>query len=53
MQQLHAVALGSLTPPVIPSSRIRVGVPHQRLDRRQVDAGIKQVAGERAAEIVG
>ena len=53
MQQPDAIPLRPLAAPVIAGGRVGVTVPHEALDRRQVDAGIEQVASERAPQIVG
>ncbi len=52
MQQLNAVSLGTIAAPVIPSSGVRVAVAHEALNRREIDAGVEQVAGTVAAHAV-
>ena len=52
MQQLDPITLRAFPTPVVPRRRVGVGVSHQRLYRRQVDAGVKEIAGERSSQIV-
>lgn len=47
MQQSDAVALGPLTTPIVPRSRVRVAVAHQGLDCCQSDTGVEEIAGVR------
>lgn len=53
MQQPHTIPLSPLATSIVACGRIRVAMAHQALDRREIDAGIEEVATKRPPQVVG
>jgi hypothetical protein len=52
VQQFSRLSLRLLAPPIVPGSRLHVGVSGEPLHRANICAGIEQVADEGSPQIV-